>query len=286
MMTQSKWFTAVKRTAIAILFGILGAIAINIFLVNAHCYTSGITGIAQVIQSILATNGFNVSLSLLMVILNAPLYLFGFCVFGLQYIGFSLLTLVSNVIFLQIIPQVAFVKDPLTNTILGGLMFGIGVGLCFNNGFTTGGTDIIVTYCQTRFLRKVGFINNIVNGGILLASLIFFGPSKIIYSAISIVVTSCVIDYVFTLQHDISVTIFSKHPEKIIDDLKDFTHGATILNGTGIYTKEPTTVILVIAQLPQLKYLEHLVKRADPQSFVCVSNTTAAEGEYNRSLFQ
>lgn len=286
MAKQLNWKTFTKRTLIAILFGFLAAIGINIFLVNAHCYTSGITGIAQVIQAVMQSNGVTVSLSLLMAILNAPLYIFGLFVFGWQYIGFSLLTLVSNIIFLKIIPVVAFVKDPLTNTLLGAILLGIGVGLCFNNGFTTGGTDIIVTYCQTRFHRKVGFINNIVNGGILLASLLFFGPSKIIYSTISIIVTSFVIDYVFTLQHDISVMIFSKHPKQLIEQLKSFEHGATILNGTGIYTDEPTTVILVVAQAPQLKYLERLVKNADPDSFVCVSNTTAAEGQYNRALFQ
>lgn len=270
---------------IAVSFGIICAISINWFLSNAHSYSVGVTGLAQLVQGLFSLVHIDVSLSLLILIFNIPLFIFAWRAFDLNYLIFSLMTVVSCSLFLSIIPHEQFVTDPLTNSVIGAALFGFGVGICFNNGFTTGGTDIIVTYAQVKYHKKVGAINNVINGLILIGAAIAFGPARIIYSLIGMLITSFAMDYVFVWQKDVSVSIFTKKPMKMCDALRNWVHGATLLSGTGIYTGEPTDVIVVVAQKGQVNMLKKLVKATDPQSFITVVSASTEMGNYNRQLF-
>ena len=108
--------------------------------------------------------GLHLNLGLLVFIFNVPLFIFAWRVFGLSYIFYSGLAVIFNVIALALIPVVKLVSDPLTNTLVGAALIGLGIGLCFNNGFTTGGIDIVVTYCQRSFIRMSASLANVVNG--------------------------------------------------------------------------------------------------------------------------
>lgn len=136
------------RVSIALVFGLLSAVGVNMFLVHANSYSSGLTGASQLVQALLKLAGINVSLSLLVAIFNIPLFIFAWRVFGTHYITFSGLAVLFNIIFLQIIPSYQLVTDPLTNTIVGGILIGAGVGLCFNRGFTTGGLTSSPLTCK------------------------------------------------------------------------------------------------------------------------------------------
>ena len=150
--TQLKF---VRKSFFAILYGLMSAIGINVFLSHAHSYSIGVPGIAQLLQAIFANFGISVSISFLMIIMNIPLFLFALKAFGFNYIVFSLMAVASNIFFLQIIPQVTVVTNDLTNTLVGAAIIGAGIGFCFYNGFSTGGTDVIVTYFQNKYKMKI-----------------------------------------------------------------------------------------------------------------------------------
>lgn len=273
------------KLLVAIYYGVLSAISINWFLGNANSYSVGITGLSQLVQGVFGLFHVSVSLSLLILIFNIPLFIFAWRAFDTHYLVFSLLSVVFSSVFISIIPHEEFVSDPLTNSVIGAALFGLSIGTCFNYGFTTGGTDIIVTYVQVKYHKKVGVVNNIVNAIILLGSAIAFGPTRIIYSLIGMLITSFTMDYVFVWQKDVSVSIFTKEPEKMTKALRHWVHGATLLSGTGIYTGEPTDVIIVVAQKGQVNMLKQLVKATDPNSFITVVSASAEMGNYHRQLF-
>lgn len=272
----------VRKLAIALLYGILSAIGVNFFLTHANSYSSGLLGISQLIQAIGLTMGLHLNLGLLVFIFNVPLFIFAWRVFGLSYIFYSGLAVIFNVIALALIPVVKLVSDPLTNTLVGAALIGLGIGLCFNNGFTTGGIDIVVTYCQRKFHKNVGFFANVVNGVILLATVIAFGPSRIVYSLIGMLLTNWLMDYVFVSQTDVSVTIFTKQAGKLIPALKTFAHGATVMHGIGAYTGDETDVIIVITPRSQLVGLRKMVKTIDPRVFLSIQRTSVELGIYRR----
>lgn len=271
-----------KNSFFALFYGLLSAIAVNLFLNNAQSYSVGVTGIAQLLQAVLKTFSINVSLSLLLIVFNIPLFIFAWRVFGIRYITYSLLAVGSNIVFLRLIPEAVIVKDQLTNTLVGSALIGIGIGLCFNNGFSTGGTDIIVNYVQLHFHKKVGFLNNILNSGTLIVTALFFDLGRTVYSLLGMLITSYLMDTVFILQKDVNILIFTKNSKQIAEELKSFVHGATLLKGTGVYTGQATDVIIIVAQKGQLNYLAQLVQTIDPNAFISTQSTDAELGNYRR----
>lgn len=281
-ITQSRYFDVVKKTFVAMMYGLLSAIGVNTFLAHANSYSDGITGISQLLQALLRTQGIDVSMSLLVFVLNLPLLVFGWREFGLRYISYSSLAILFNVIFFKIIPTKGIVSDPLTNSLIGGALIGISVGICFNNGFTSGGTDILVTFFQVRYNKKIGFLNTVIGASILTITAICFGLSRFVYSVIAVLIGSYLMDYIFIWQKDITVTVYTKNPEQVTKALKHFIHGATMIQGTGVYTNEPTTIILIVAQRGFYNNLRTLIEAADPNAFVTVSSTSTDSSNYDR----
>ena len=265
-----------KAGLVAVLYGLLSAIAVNDFLNVVNSYSTGLLGLSQLIHAVLP----NFSMSLLMTILNVPLFIFAWRGFGFRYILFSGLAVLSNIIFLGIIPTMVLVKDPLTNTIIGSALIGLSIGWCFNNGFTTGGMDIVATYCQRRFHKNVGFFANLINGLIIVLTLIFFGPGRIVYTLIGMITVNGLMDYAFASQTDVMVVIFTKKAEKLVKQLRNFTHGATVLSGEGAYTGKPTDVIMVVTPRGQLSFLRDLVRTVDENAFMSIQKSDVEQGEY------
>ncbi|MBF0601421.1 YitT family protein [Limosilactobacillus oris] len=265
-----------KAGLVAILYGFLSAIAVNDFLNVVNSYSTGLLGLSQLIHAVVP----NLSMSLLMTVLNVPLFIFAWRVFGFRYILFSGIAVLSNIIFLGIVPTMVLVKDPLTNTIIGSALIGLSIGWCFNNGFTTGGMDIVATYCQRRFHKNVGFFANVINGLIVVLTLIFFGPGRIVYTLIGMLIVNALMDYAFASQTDVMVIIFTKRAAKLIQQLRRFTHGATILNGKGAYTGKPTDVIMVVTPRGQLAFLRDLIKSEDPNAFMSIQKSDVESGKY------
>lgn len=270
----------VKRVWIALVYGVMSAVGINMFLMHANSYSSGLLGLSQLLQKVFLLFHVHVSMSFLMAIFNIPLFIFAWRVFGMRYILFSGLAVLANIVFLAIIPKVSLVTEPLTNTLVGASLIGMSVGWCFNNGFTTGGVDILVTYCQKRFHKNVGMFANVINGFILLGAVIFFGPGRIVYSLIGMLVTNGLMDYMYVSQTDVSVTIYTKQADKLIKPLQGFAHGATLLHGIGTYTGEPTDIILVVTPRGQLAFIKNMVKSLDPEGFISIQRSDVELGKY------
>lgn len=172
-------------------------------------------------------------------------------------------------------------KDTLTNTIIGNALIGAGVGFCFNQGFTTGGADILTTFFQTRYHWKVGFINNIINGLILLGAALYFGPSRIIYSLIGMIVVSALMDYLFVMEKETSVLILTKRCQAVQKVLRHYVHGATLLHGTGVYTDKATDVILIVVQRGELPALKQLIRSVDAESWIITQPANVEMGNYH-----
>lgn len=269
-----------KRIWIALVYGVMSAVGVNMFLMHANSYSSGLLGLSQLLQTVFMLFHVHVSMSFLMAVFNVPLFIFAWRVFGMRYILFSGLAVLANIVFLAVIPKIRLVSEPLTNTLVGAALIGMSVGWCFNNGFTTGGVDILVTYCQKKFHKNVGMFANAINGVILIGAVIFFGPGRIVYSLIGMLVTNGLMDYMYVSQTDVSVTIYTKHADKLIEPLQGFSHGATLLHGIGTYTGEPTDIILVVTPRGQLSFIKNLVKSLDPDGFISIQRSDVELGKY------
>ncbi|MEJ1345356.1 YitT family protein [Latilactobacillus sakei] len=166
-----------KRIVVAMIYGFLAAVSVNLFLIPAKTYSSGVTGVAQLLTALVSHLGGSLSVAALVFILNVPLLVLAWFKINHQYAIFSIVAVFTSVIFLKIIPVPVqpIITERFAGALFGGALIGLGVGLCFRAGFSTGGTDVIVTLVGRLTGKRVGAVNNVINGMIILAVGIFFG---------------------------------------------------------------------------------------------------------------
>lgn len=274
-----------KKIIIAMIYGFLAAVSVNLFLVPAQTYSSGVTGIAQLLTAFVSHLGGSLSVAALVFILNVPLLLLAWYKINHQYAIFSIVAVFTSVLFLKLIPVPAqpIVTERFAGALFGGALIGLGVGLCFKAGFSTGGTDVIVTLVGRLTGKRVGAVNNVINGFIILAAGLFFGWGAALYSIVEIFVSSLLMDYIYTQQQRVTVTIFTKDSEMLKKRLREFIHGATELDGTGLYTNEETTVIMTVVSKYDLTALRQVVQAADPNAFVNIQSTMNLWGKFENN---
>ncbi|AUX11180.1 YitT family protein [Latilactobacillus sakei] len=271
-----------KRIVVAMIYGFLAAVSVNLFLIPAKTYSSGVTGVAQLLTAFVAHLGGSLSVAALVFILNVPLLVLAWFKINHQYAIFSIVAVFTSVIFLKIIPVPVqpIITERFAGALFGGALIGLGVGLCFRAGFSTGGTDVIVTLVGRLTGKRVGAVNNVINGMIILAAGIFFGWGAALYSIVEIFVSSLLMDYIYTQQQKVTVTIFTKQPEALKKRMREFIHGATELDGTGLYTNQETSVIMTVVSKYDLTALKLVVQDADPNAFVNIQSTMNLWGRF------
>lgn len=111
---------------------------------------------------------------------------------------------------------------------------------------------------------------------------IFFGISGATYSLIGMVITSFIMDKIYIQQNDVTLVVLTKKSESIIESLHDYTHGATLFSGKGIYTNQKTDMLVMIIQKSDISFLKHVILLVDKNAFINVQTTEVLNGNYIR----
>lgn len=293
MMKNEKFMQGLKDYMWIILGSVFTGFAINIFLVPYKIAPGGVTGIATIIFYI---SGEILPVGTLMLLLNIPLF-----IFGMKYIGrrFIMRTLFSTV-FLSAIVDFA---EPLTDRIIaqleleklssgpdfmlfaifGGFFMGLGLGLVFKSGATTGGTDLAAKIAH-HFIPSLtmGKALLYIDGAVILFAAIAFRSFLLaLYSILALYITTKIVDIILEGMNFAKVVyIISDHAEAIADKImQELDRGVTALNGTGMYTRSDKKVLFCVLQRGQLPELKILVKKIDPLAFVILGDVTEVLGE-------
>ena len=293
MKRREKFIKGLKDYLWIILGSVITAAAINIFLVPYKIAPGGVTGIATVIYYLSMEK---LPVGTIMLILNIPLF-----IFGMRYIGkrFTVRTLFST-IFLSVaidlsepftnsfsalfaLEKLSASPDYLLYSIFGGFFMGLGLGLVFKSGATTGGTDLaarIVHHFTPEMTmgKLLLFIDSTV---IIFAAVAFKSFLLALYAVLALYISSKVIDVILEgMNFAKAVYIISDSPEDIAREImKELDRGVTGLNGTGMYTGKEKRVLYCILQRGQLPILKTLVRKIDPTAFIILSDVTEVLGE-------
>jgi len=258
----------------------LFSVGFNMFLGPNDLNAGGLSGLAQLIVEVL---GFG-SVGMFVALINLPLFALAGMKVGKQFFWGSLAGMLSLTITLELlaflpVPQV----DPLLAALYGGVMAGIGVGIVFMTGASTGGSDIIVRLLKKKMQHvnigtiTIGFDCVVA----ILTGIVFRDISRALYSGVTIFVTGKVVDaVVYSFDYSKAVMIMSKEYEavaKII--MKDLNRGATYLRGEGTYSGNEMKVVFTVVKKQQLAELKRLVHEVDPDAFVVVQEAHQVLGE-------
>jgi len=275
---------AIADYALIALGALLVAAAADIFLIPNRVVSGGLTGVSTVLYYLIGT-----PVGLVTFGLNIPLFLANVKWGGGWRAGVKTVyavTIMSAAIDLLQPHLPRATADPLLYTVYGGLLDGLGLGLVFRAGGTTGGTDIIARLAH-RFLGiKLGHTLLAANVVIIGSAALIFGLEPALYALLLAFVSSRVIDVVQEgLAQSRSTTIVSRRADAVrAAILEQMERGVTVLHGEGGYTGEPVDVLLCAVPQAEVSRLKRLVQEIDPQAFVIVAPASEVLGEGFRGL--
>ena len=168
-------------------------------------------------------------------------------------------------------------------SIIGACFCGMGIGVCFVNGGSTGGTDIIAAIINKYRDVSLGRVIMYIDVAVVLSSGFIFGSSevsKVFYGLITLLISATMLDYVVNSNRRlVQFLIFSKKYDEISEYItKEMHRGVTLLNGIGYYTKEDTKVIVTMMRATEAVEVFRIVHEIDPCAFITQSRVSGVYG--------
>lgn len=267
-----------KSYSIITLGSLVFALAFDWFYAPNQVAMGGVTGIAQVINALVP----QLSVGLLTIVINIPLFFAGWRLIGAHLLLSSLFSMAVSSLAIDLIAAFwAFAPmDPMLACLCGSAMMGAGFGLVFSQGATTGGTDIVARLLKLPWL-PMGKLLLVPDGVVLaLAALTFGRIDAALYGAVGLFVSTRVMDAVLYGPNTAKVAyIISDSWEEISAALLGQDRGVTILQGQGAYTHHEKQVLLIAFRQKEIVQIKRIVHEADPRAFFIVCNAHEVLGE-------
>ena len=252
-----------------ILGSALFALGFALFLQPNDINTGGISGLSMVIVKVLGVS----SVGRLSILINIPLFLIGGLKIGKRFMVGSLIGMLSSSILIDVFSVLSFqTPDALIGGLYGGALCGLGLGMVFSAGTSTGGSDIVVRLLKRRYrnvpIGQISFCFDAVV--VILTGIVFQDISKALYSGVVVFIAGQVLDaVVYRFDYSKVALIMSSRHQEITEAIsRELDRGATYLHGEGSYTGREMKVVLSVVKKRQLAELKELVTRIDPDAFI------------------
>lgn len=273
---------ALDYVLIAIGAALVGAAA-DLFFVPNRLVSGGIVGISTMIYYTLGLPVGVVTLALnVPLLIAAAIWGGGLKRLARTLFGIAVMSATIDLLKPYLPPVTA---DPLLYATFGGLMDGIGVGLVFRSGGTTGGVDIIANLLSRWRGIRLGTTILVANVLILGAASLLFGVEPALYALLVTIVSSRAVDLVQEgVSQTRSVMIVTRQSDVIAKAINTrMVRGVTIIAAKGAYTGQEQPVLLCAISQSEVTRLKRLVQELDPGAFVIVSPASEVLGAGFRS---
>lgn len=261
----------------------------SVFLVPSHIIGGGVVGLATIVFYL---TGIPIGVTNFAV--NGILLIIGYRILGGKFGLNTIIGMVTASLSLILFQQILEVQNMdcfkfenmelVTKAILGGVVSGVGIGICFINGGNSGGSDIIALIVTKYRNVSPGSVILIVDAFVIASTLLVpdgLGLEGMVYCYIVLVAFTYTLDLVVEGQKQTyQITIMSQLNEQIADAIgNEVKRGVTLLNGWGWYSKKDQKVLLVIAQKKDRVEIMRLVKTIDPNAFISIAKTQGVYGK-------
>jgi uncharacterized membrane-anchored protein YitT (DUF2179 family) len=257
--------------------GFIYSLGINSFALANKLAEGGFTGIALILYYF-----FQWSPGLVVFLLNIPLLIIGYKVFGKKTFWYTVIGISSVSVCLELTKTWQKPTDDLLLAALfTGVLVGLGAGMMFRVGGTSGGVDIIARLMDRYFGWNLGRTFLLFDFGVILISIYLIGLDKAMYTLVAVFVGSRVIDYVVEGGKTAKAAFIISHsPGPLADQITEkMDRGVTKLKGTGGYTGHEKEVLYVVVSLREMPKLKSIVHSIDSQAFVVVNDAREVHGE-------
>lgn len=255
-----------------------------LFLSPCNLNAGGISGLAAVIVALCNPEGTVPFLTVgaLTIIINLPLFAIGGMRIGRRFFFGSLLGMTVSSLVMDYFP-ISLTVDPLMGALYGGAMAGIGVGIVFLSGASTGGADIVVRLVRLKARNmNLGQISMSFDAVVIcLTGLVFGDISNALYTGVSVFLVGKLMDaVVYGFDNSKVAWIITREYEAVVRRIDEkLGRGATYLYGQGTYSQQDTKVVLVAISPKQMAELKDLVMETDPAAFMIMQDAHKVLGD-------
>lgn len=256
------------------------SLGFDLFLEPNGLNAGGISGIAMLITHI---TGFG-TVGVLSALINLPLFFFGGKKIGMKFFVGSILGTIFLSVFLDLFLLIPPVEtEPLLGCLYGGILCGIGLGIVFMSGASTGGMDIVVRLLKQKYRNlNIGTISIALDFIVAALTAFVYGDiANMLYILIAVFISGQVVDaVVYKFDYSNVAYIISREHERIADAINDkLERGVTYLYAQGYYSGSDTKVILTAVKRGQLASLKELVVSIDPNAFIIMQEAHQVLGD-------
>lgn len=251
---------------------------LNNFIIQNGLAEGGFVGI-----SILGLYLFKIPVGLTFLVLNIPLFLIGWKRFGREFLLKTIFGVVSVSVFAELtIGWFSMgVEDKLLASLYGGVASGVGLGIIFRYGGTTGGADIIARLVNHYWGWSMGRTLFMIDVIVITIVAFIVGKDVAMYSLVALFVAARVIDMVVEgVSTSRAMFIISDQSTLIADAIHDqLERGTTLLNGVGGYTGRDKQVLYVVVSREEITRVNEICRQIDPLAFIVVNDVHDVLGE-------
>ena len=271
----------VRSCGIITLGAVIYALAFDWFVAPNQIAMGGVTGLAQIVNALVPV----LPVGVLSILVNVPLFLAGWRLLGGRLLVSSLYAMAVSSLAIDVIAWMHTFPpmDPILATLYGGAGMGVGLGLVFSQGATTGGTDIIGKLLKLKFswlpIGKLILVPDMVV--VILAAVVFGTVNAALYGLIQMYLLSKVMDMILYGWDTSRVAyIITDRWEETVQGLLDMNRGVTLLQGKGAYTGAEKQVLLVAFRQREIVPIKRMLREIDPKAFfiVCDAHEILGEG--------
>jgi len=279
-LINKKFF--LKRTVYLILGITLSALAFNLFFLPNQIVYGGVSGL-----SIITKEYFGISPAVFIFISSLFLLVISFIFLGKKKTVGSIVGSILYPIFVSLtapfvnmIDMTEISNDPLLIAIFGGVLAGVGAGLIFKTGFTTGGTDIINQIVSKYFKVSLGKALLFTDGLIVLAGGFVFGWVKLLYAIIILFIWSLITDrVVLGISQSKAFYIVTNKEKEITEYILDtLGHGVTALDAKGAFSGHRGKVLMTIIPTKEYFIFKEGIDEIDSEAFFIVTDSYEVSG--------
>lgn len=262
--------------------GIINAVGVTLFISPAGLYDSGISGTSMLLANITPEQ---FSLSLFLLVLNIPLFLYGLKKKGVEFTVYAIFTVAVYSIFAWIITDILPTDlldgspivgdDTLLSAVFGGIISGIGSGLAIRFGGAMDGIEVMSVIYAKKLGVTVGTFVMVYNTVLYIICGIVMGSFiPALYSIITYMAALKTIDYIVEgLDRSKSVFIVTTDETEICKNLSEtFEQGMTIINGEGYYSHSDKKIIYIVLNRFQISKMREIVHECDPLAYISISD--------------
>jgi len=302
-MSTKKILGTIKAYIIITLGLLCYVLGWTIFLIPNNLVGGGVSGISSIILY-----AFGVPISVTYFAINIILLLIALKVLGKGFGVKTVYAIVAATLFFQFVPafipqdfieEIAISNGKLLSAIFGGVLSGLGIGISFSQGGSTGGTDIVALMVAKYHNIAPGRMILYMDLVIIACSLLI--PAKditdaagnvigketwgmrlatVLYGYMLIASCSQIVDMMVAgSRQSVQVYIFSREYEKIADIItKEMGRGVTVLTGEGWYTKQENKMLMVLIHKTETSKIHNLIKDIDRDAFISMAPVTGVWG--------